>query len=328
MGLELEESVFDETIFDDDINEEELDLLEIVTADTKNMTSQFLIFRDYRDELFAINVSKIRELLEFHELDMIKNEKAKGYVKATADVRGNLIPIVYFDEWYSGERLDNSKYRLVILAGFGGHEFGIVVKNVEYIATILPENMQESNDKELKATFVAKIRLDGKNYLCTIFDGDKMLLDIFEETQAGAKTENIVESQAKDKTKYILFADDSKFVRNIVGNTIKKMGIPVKIFENGKALLEELEKMNIEDIGLIITDLEMPIMDGKALISEIRQKPEYNKIHILVHTNMANDVLTDSLIELGASEILAKINANRLSKKIEEYYAKDRIVKS
>ncbi|NPA55207.1 MAG: response regulator [Epsilonproteobacteria bacterium] len=311
--------------FDDEINEEELDLLEIVTADTKNMTSQFLIFRDYRDELFAINVSKIRELLEFHEIDMIRNDKAKGYVKATADVRGNLIPIVYFDEWYSNERLDDKEYRLVVLASFGGHEFGIVVKNVEYIATILPEYMQESNDKELKATFVAKIRLDGKNYLCTIFDGDKMLLDIFEETQAGAKTEDVEDFEHDNKTKFILFADDSKFVRNIVGNTIKKMGIPYKVFENGKELLAELEKMNPDEVGLVITDLEMPVMDGKALISEIRQRPEFDKLHILVHTNMSNDVLTESLIEAGATEVIAKINAKRLSKKIEKYYAKDRV---
>ncbi|NPA10791.1 MAG: chemotaxis protein CheV [Epsilonproteobacteria bacterium] len=312
--------------FDDTINEEELDLLEIVTADTKNMTSQFLIFRDYRDELFAINVSKIRELLEFHELDMIKNEQAKGFIKATADVRGNLIPIVYFDEWFSGKKLDDSEYKLVILASFGGHEFGIVVKNVEYIATILPEHMQESNDKELKATFVAKIRLDGKNYLCTIFDGDKMLLDIFEETQAGAKTEDVEDFEHDDKTKYILFADDSRFVRNIVANTIKKMGIPVKVFENGRDLLEELKRLNPNEVGLIITDLEMPVMDGKALISEIRKNPQWDHIHILVHTNMSNDILTDSLIELGASEVIPKINAKRLAKKIERFYAKNRTV--
>jgi two-component system chemotaxis response regulator CheV len=310
--------------FDDTMNEEELDLLEIVTADTKNMTSQFLIFRDYRDELFAINVSKIRELLEFHELDMIRNDKAKGYIKATADVRGKLIPIVYFDEWFSGERLDDKEYKLVILAGFGGQEFGIVVKNVEYIATILPEYMQESNDKELKATFVAKIRLDGKNYLCTIFDGDKMLLDIFDETKAGAKTEEVEEFEHHNKTKYILFADDSKFVRSIVSETIKKMGIPVKVFENGKELLKALKQMNPDEVGLIVTDLEMPVMDGKALIAEIRKDPKYDKIHILIHTNMSNDVLTESLIEAGATEVIPKINAKKLAKRIEKYYGKDR----
>jgi len=314
--------------FDDTINEEELDLLEIVTADTKNMTSQFLIFRDYRDELFAINVSKIRELLEFHELDMIRNDKSKGYIKATADVRGNLIPIVYFDDWYSGERLDDKEYKLVILASFGGHEFGIVVKDVEYIATILPEYMQESNDKELKATFVAKIRLDGKSYLCTIFDGDKMLLDIFEETRVSSKTEEIEEIAHRSRSKYILFADDSKFVRSIVSETIKKMGIPIKVFDNGKGLIEELKKMNPKDIGLIITDLEMPVMDGKALISEIRKHPEYDHIHILVHTNMSNDVLTESLIEAGASEVIPKINTKKLAKRIENYYGKDRVVNS
>ena len=81
-----------------------------------------------------------------------------------------------------------------------------------------------------------------------------------------------------------------------------------KMYENGQLLLDDLSHIVADDISLIITDLEMPITGGREVISQIRKNSIYDAINIIVHTNMANDNMGSALIEVGAQEIIGKVN--------------------
>ena len=120
--------------------------------------------------------------------------------------------------------------------------------------------------------------------------------------------------------KCILFADDSKFIRKMVESLLNKLNIKAKIFENGLDLLDELKQLEPEQIGLIITDLEMPVMDGNSLIKNIIALNKYNDIDIIIHTNMSNDIMESSLLELGATEVIGKIDMLKLSEGIKKYF--------
>jgi len=316
----MEEEILDIAKYNDELDDDELDILALVSTDA-NKTDQYLIFEGSDDEFYAINVSKIKELLVYKELNKIKyNQKDNPYIKYLADIRGDMISLVCFDEWFGNKVLDDNEYELVIYVGFGGYDFGIIVKRVEYIVNIEPNSTQNNSISDSKISFISKIKLNGKDRLCTVFDSDKMLLDIFSDMNEKIVLDNISSKKELDKSKYILFADDSGFIRNLIGSMLEKLEFKAKIYENGKMLLDELKQMDPSEIGLIITDLEMPVMDGVTLIKNIQNLEFYKNINIIVHTNMSNDIMSDSLIKLGAKKIISKVDLDSLSKYIEEYF--------
>ena len=287
-------------------DEDDLDLVELVSANA-NDTSQYLIFEGSDGQYYAKNVSKIEELLVYSDLEIAKNNN-DSLIIGTANIRGNMVPIIRFDEWFGNEVLDDSEYELVILAYYGGHRLGIVIKKVEYIVNIPAENMTDNSQNDEKTLFITKVNIGKKSELCLIFDSDKMLLDIFETVDANKVEEQEGNIKVAKKDKIVLFADDSKFIRQMATDLFEKMDIKYKMYENGQLFVDDLQNFKPEDISLFITDLEMPALGGREVIETIRNDNKYDDINIIVHTNMSNDNMGDSLLDNGAQEIIGKVN--------------------
>ncbi|MCF6173430.1 MAG: chemotaxis protein CheW [Campylobacteraceae bacterium] len=302
-----------ENIIDED--DDELDLVALVSANA-NDTSQYLVFEGSDGQFYAKNVSKIEELLVYKDIDIAKTN-SDGLIIGTADIRGNMTTIVKFDKWFGNKVLDESEYELIILAHYGGHRLGIVVKRVEYIVNIPPETMTDNSMNDEKTSFITKINIAQKNRMCIIFDSDKMLLDVFNSIDTKA-TEDTKKIQKIDTKKIILFADDSRFIRKMAESLFVKMGLKYKMYENGQLLLEDLKNISPEDIAVFVTDLEMPILGGRDVIDKIRSNKKYNDINIIVHTNMSNGNMGDSLMKAGAQRIIGKVNMLELSEGIRE----------
>jgi len=296
-------------------DDDELDLLKLVSTNADD-TSQYLLFDSSENELFALNVSKIRELLVYKELEISKNPDKNSLIVGSANIRGELVPLVKFDAWYGNKILDDSEYELVIVTNFGGHHLGIIVKSVEYITTIESSEMKDNSQNNIKTTFIADIKMNTKHILVNIFDADLMLLDLFSDIDKDInKLKNKVDIQ-----KVILFADDSRFIRKMVSELAEKMELKYEVLSDGKELLEAMQKYKPDEIGLIVTDLEMPVMDGKEFIRKKNELKEYKNIPVIVHTNMANDVMVDSLNKIGVSKVIGKINMLKLSDAIKEVF--------
>ena len=301
-----------ENIFEDD--DDELDLIALVSANA-NDTSQYLIFEGSDGQFYAKNVSKIEELLVYKDIDIAKTNN-KGLVIGTADIRGNMTTIINFDKWFGNEVLPEQEYELIILAHYGGHRLGVVVKRVEYIINIPPDTMTDNSENDEKTSFITRVNIGQKSQMCLIFDSDKMLLDVFNtiDTKAMEDTKKILEIK-NDKT--LLFADDSRFIRKMAESLFNKMGLKYRLYENGQLLLEDLKYLSPQEISLFVTDLEMPVLGGRDVIDNIRKDKQYNDLNIIVHTNMSNDNMADSLLKAGAQEIIGKVNMLALSEAIK-----------
>ena len=297
---------------------DDLDILELIMADSSS-TNQYLVFEGSNSEKYAINVSKVVEILTYKDLNMVKNHD-KSIIRGTAKIREEMATIINFDEWFYNDVLEDNEYEYIILTAFGGYNLGIMIKNVEHIVTIDSDYMKDNSMNNVKTNFIAEIKINNKNKLCTIFDCDKMLLDTFDDIYKKNELKNVVCDKKFRSDKKILFADDSTFIRNIVESLFVNLGISFISFENGQKLFEKLKTMNPHEIGLIITDLEMPVMDGKHLIKAINELNEYDTINIIVHTNMSSFIVENSLIELGVDEVISKIDMNELSRGIVKYY--------
>jgi len=302
--------------FEDEDDSDELDLIKLVETNA-NDTSQYLIFMGSDNQYYAKNVSKIEELLVYNDLKIVKNS-TDSLILGTADIRGNMTSIVCFDQWYGNKILDDEEYELVILAHYGGHRIGIVVKRVEYIVNIPSATMTDNSYNNDKSSFITKVLISGKEELCIIFDSDKLLLDVFDKVDEERKIHTKQFKQMKETNKRILFADDSKFIRKMVEDLFTTLDINYNIYENGKELVDALEDIPSDDIGLFITDLEMPVMGGRDVIKYIRDRDEYNDIKLIVHTNMSNDVMEDELKKSGIDDIIGKVNMLKLGEAIQK----------
>ena len=302
---------------DDDDDDEELDLIKLVTTNA-NDTSQYLIFVGSDNQYYAKNVSKIEELLVYKDLDIVKNINT-GLIIGTADIRGNMTTIVNFDKWFGNNVLDDKDYELVILAHYGGHRMGIVVKRVEYIVNIPSDTMTDNSENNDKTSFITKVQIAGKEELCVIFDSDKMLLDVFDkiDAQSAAYTKQFKPIETSKKT--VFFADDSRFIRKMVQDLFIALDVNYNIYDDGKQMIDALQNTPVEEIGLFITDLEMPIMSGRDVIRFIRENSEYDHINLIIHTNMSNDNMENTLMDAGAQDIIGKVDMLKLGDAIKKW---------
>ena len=300
-----------------DDEDDELDLVKLV-ATNANDANQYLIFVGSNNELYAKNVSKIEELVVYKDLIITKNTDKSSIVVGTANIRGQMTTIVNFDAWIGNEVLDDKDYELLIIANYGQRRFAIVVKKVEQITTIEPEEMTDNSNDNEKATFITKVFMNGKDNLCTIFDGDQMHYDIYNNLE----TQQKLSQQTHTKTnsdKMVLFADDSRFVRKLVGDLLNKMNLSFRLYDDGEEMLRDMDSIEPEEIGLIITDLEMPKMGGRIVISTIRKNTKFDDINIIVHTNMSNNITKGELTKMGSVAIIEKIDMKNLSSAIGKF---------
>jgi len=297
-------------------DEEELDLIKLVNTNA-NDTSQYLIFVGSDDQYYAKNVSKIEELLVYKDIEIMKNNDDKLIV-GTADIRGNMTAIVNFDKWFGNEVLDDKDYELIVLAHYGGLRMGIMIKSVEYIVNIPSDTMVSNTNNNEKTSFITKVQVGSKNVLCSVFDSDKMLLDVFDKVDAQSSEEISKFESLEKMDKKILFADDSRFIRKMVKDLFETLNLTYEIYEDGKQLIDALKHINVEEIGLFITDLEMPVMGGREVVKIIRKEKDYKNIKIIVHTNMSNDIMEDALISSGVDKIIGKVNMLKLGEAIKD----------
>jgi two-component system, chemotaxis family, chemotaxis protein CheV len=304
--------------YEDYLEEDELDLLELISSDS-NTTNQYLAFVGSNNETYAINVSKVIEILVYKELPMVHNGKSESLIKGTAKIRDMMATIINFDEWFGNEELCDNEYEFIILAGFGGYNLGIMIKSVEYIVNIESEKMQDNSDNNPKTNFITEIKIGNETRLCTVFDCDRLLLDTFDEVSKKTQLSNLHIENTCHSSKQLFFADDSLFIRKTLQDLFEKLEVKYTIFENGSDLLEALQNTNPNEIGLIITDLEMPIMDGEHLIKNIKNNYLYKDIPIIVHTNISNFISEEHLHNIGADKVFGKIDPKQLSEAILYY---------
>jgi len=314
---ELEDITKTSSDFEDNDDDEELDLIKLVTTNA-NDTSQYLIFVGSDNQYYAKNVSKIEELLVYKDLSIVKNMDT-GLIVGTADIRGNMTSIVNFDKWFGNEVLDDKDYELVILAHYGGHRMGIVVKRVEYIVNIPADTMTDNSENNDKTSFITKVQVAGKEELCVIFDSDKMLLDVFDKIDLQSAIHTKQFKPIETSKKRVIFADDSRFIRKMVQELFISLDVSYNIYDDGKQLVAALEEIPVEEIGLFITDLEMPVMGGRDVIRIIRENEIYNDINIIVHTNMSNDNMENTLLDAGCQDIIGKVNMLKLGEAINKW---------
>ena len=140
------------------------ELIRLVTSNA-DVTSQYVIFRNGYDELYAINVAKVEELIVNKELNIAKNSDATSTLVGTAKIRDEMCSIIHFDRWLGKGEAEGCIYELVVVCNFGHQRVGIIIKNVIGIQNIEADKLIDNSSRDPKRHRLRRFISQGKtNY--------------------------------------------------------------------------------------------------------------------------------------------------------------------
>jgi two-component system, chemotaxis family, chemotaxis protein CheV len=306
------------------------DLLKNIDARTKlagNNKLEILLFslgmdsRTERRETFGINVFKVREVMRTPPITAAPDMPAS--VEGMVSLRGALVPVVDLAK-YAGVQSE-TKRDIMIVTEYNGHTQGFLVEAVDTILRLdwskmrVPPEMLMAQMGGL-VTAVTELE-DGR--LVMMMDVEKVLAETTHYDDE-ILFKGIAPINEPDAT--VFFADDSIVARKQIEKTLNVLGVRYVMAMNGRQAWDELEKAATYAattgkpisavVTMVLTDIEMPEMDGYILTKKIKSDPRFQGVPVIMHSSlsgMSNQALGKSV---GVDEYVSKFEPQRLSEVI------------
>lgn len=272
------------------------------------------------DNHYGINVAKVREILNYQPVTPVPN--SHEFVEGIFMPRDDMITVVDLKRSIGLESSEDKG--LFIITNFNQMNIAFHVDQVlgihriSWADIILPG--ATVNDAE-HGIATGVIKIDQK--LIVILDFEKIVTDINPET--GLKISEIEEMGPRERNALpILIAEDSPLLGNMITDCMKKAGYTnLDMCPNGQAAWEKLEKYKAdgvvnENVALIITDIEMPLMDGHRLTKLVKEDSVLKSIPVVIFSSLVNDEMRRKGELLGADAQLSKPEIGQLVDKIDE----------
>ena len=285
-------------------NEKEGILLESGTNEIEIMKFRVL------GEFYGINVAKVKEIMMTEKIKPMPHShpSVEGFFKP----REQLITVINLANYLTGATPEQGARDLFIITHFNKMVVAFRVDSIEGISRISWQSIQKpdrtlANGAESVATGIAQC----DNQLVTILDFEKIVAEISPETSI--KIEEIEQMGERDiTTAPVVIAEDSVLLQKMIGTSLQKAGFKdVKIFNNGQECWDYLSSLqNDPDLykkaNVLITDIEMPIMDGHRLTKLVKEDMRLKRIPVVIFSSLINDQMRIKGKELGADEQLTK----------------------
>lgn len=290
-------------------------LLESGTNEIEVM--QFTIDRN----LYGINVAKVKEIMVSEEVTPMPHSHPA--VEGIFKPRDTVLTVVDLPRYLTGEPSEKGPKDLFIITEFNMLNIAFRVHTVVGISCISWRDIQKpdktvSGGEDGVATGIAQCGND----LVTILDFEKIVAEIAPETTIQyAEIEKLGRRKSSDAP--ILVAEDSVLLRKMIEGALHKSGYTnTKMFQNGQELWTYLESLRGDEalhdkVALIITDIEMPQMDGHRLTKLVKDDPEFKKIPLIIFSSLITEEMRIKGKELGADEQMSKPEIGHLVQVID-----------
>lgn len=282
--------------------------------------------RTGREETFGINVFKVREVMRIPKIT--RAPEMPPSVEGMVSLRGALVPVVDLAK-YTGIQTDD-KAEIMIVTEYNGHTQGFLVKAVDNILRLdwaamrVPPAMLVAEMGGL-VTAITELK-DGR--LVMMLDVEKVLSETghFDTNELIFKG---VKPLGKERT--VFFADDSSVARNQISRTLDAMQVKHISAINGRQAWDELSKMAdyadashtpLKDIvQVILTDVEMPEMDGYMLTRKIKSDKRFAGIPVLMHSSLSSSSNQQLGKTVGVDEYVPKFEPQKLAQTLARLLA-------
>ncbi|AKJ95290.1 chemotaxis protein CheW [Thioalkalivibrio versutus] len=277
---------------------------------------ELLLFHLGGSQTFGINVFKVREVIPSPPLRQIPG--SMSVVRGVATLRGGTVPIIDLAR-AMGLRgavgaVDNGEQKVVVTE-FNRSVQGFWVSAVDRIVNVNWQDVKSPPRGTGRESFlVAVTEIDNK--LVEIIDVERVLSIV--NPLPSEISPSIRENAREASGRKVVIVDDSVVARKQIEGAIKGLGFEYDVFKDGQEALDFLEQKAAEgpvgdQVELVISDIEMPRMDGYTLTARIRDNPALQNLRVLLHSSLSGEFNTDMVKRAGADAFLSKFNPDELA---------------
>lgn len=279
---------------------------------------ELLMFRLNGGQLYGINVFKVKEVLPCPALNILPH--SSPVVRGVAYVRGRTISILDLSIATGGRPLADVAGGFVIITEYNSSVQGFLVRGVERIINLNWEDVHsppKGSGREHYLTAVTEV----DNKLVEILDVERILSEVSPVRRS--LSDSLVNSGKRaEEINTVLIVDDSSVARSQIKRCCEALGLQTVVLNDGKQALNHLKDMleqgqNPHDkYLLLISDIEMPEMDGYTLTASVKADPRLAPLHIMLHTSLSG-VFNQAMVEkVGANDFLSKFNPDQLAERV------------
>lgn len=284
---------------------------------------ELLLFGLNSNQEYGINVFKVREVLPCPDLTGIPKQHSS--LKGLAHIRGETIPVIDLAEAIGETAIaeDQRAGCFLIVTEYNRMVLSFLVRKVD---RILPTKWDRISAPPME--------LAGGNYLTAVVENDGRLIEILDVEQVlsdliPVSTEvnkNIATKEVKNQAgeHHILIVDDSSVARMQMKKALESLSVKVTTAKNGRAALDILLRLADKDIDMsslflmVISDIEMPEMDGYSLVKKIREDARLRSMHVVLHSSLSGRFNLSMVKRVGADAFIGKFNADELASTVIE----------
>ena len=288
---------------------------------------ELLLFKLKSKQLYGINVFKIKEIISSLPLTLIPMRHP--IIRGISHIRGITIPIIDLNMAIGNAELSDPEKRLIIVSEYNKTIQGFMVESVVRIVNVSWSNVHQPPPASGKSSYLTAVtEIDGD--LVEIIDVEKILQEIIplnvevKQESKDIAAQVIQQMPEVPAVTRVLVCDDSMVARKQIIQSLKQLNIELIVKNNGKEALDYLKECTkdgsniVNKLLLVISDVEMPEMDGYTLTAMIRDDQNLKDLHVVLHTSLSG-VFNNALItKVGANQFIAKFDPNALAKTVTD----------
>lgn len=285
-----------------------------------------------RSELFGINVFKIREIVAMPPVTAMAG--SPQHVLGVVNLRGQVIPVIDLPAVVGC--VPKTGLNIMLVTEYARTTQAFAAESVEDIVR-LDWNQILSADGTVARGYVTSIaRLDGDNNntrLAQILDVESILQRVLPSEKVEVTSETVGPAVKIKPTAVVLAADDSFVARSMIEQELKVLNLPFVMAKTGKEAWETLQQIAAEcqakgvpvhdRVAVVLTDLEMPEMDGFTLTRNIKKDPQMRGLPVVIHSSLTGDTNENHVRSAGADAYVAKFAAKELAEVLRTVLARN-----
>lgn len=275
-----------------------------------------------RSELFGINVFKIREIVAMPPVTAMAG--SPQHMLGVVNLRGQVIPVIDLPAVVGCA--PKTGLNIMLVTEYARTTQAFAAESVEDIVR-LDWNQILSADGTVARGYVTSIaRLDGDNNntrLAQILDVESILQRVLPSEKVEVTSETVGPAVKIKPNAVVLAADDSFVARSMIEQELKVLNLPFVMTKTGKEAWETLQQIAADcqakgvpvhdRVAVVLTDLEMPEMDGFTLTRNIKKDPQMRGLPVVIHSSLTGDTNENHVRSAGADAYVAKFAAKELA---------------
>ena len=299
-----------------DMSQDLLDRIDQRTRLAGHNRLALLLFRLASRQLFGVNVFKVQEVLPRPPLFTLPSLPT-AFVGA-ADVRGRSVPVLDLARAIGHGAGPEFDPKYLVVTEFNRSVQGFLVGGVDRIVNIAVEQIQPPPELGGDCRYLTGVtRHQGE--LIQLIDVESVLA---ESAPRASDLGALTALPGGRGPREVLVVDDSRVARNQIRAVLNQLGLEAMLLSDGRQALEHLQAMAqggqapTERYAMVISDIEMPAMDGYTLTTEIRRDPALRGLHVLLHTSLSG-VFNQAMVErVGADDFVPKYSERELAQRV------------